>query len=89
MANTTEINSYVVDIKDDDGYVGYKSEVEAVRKRHVEEKYDPDYAINAFHDNGIYVIGRLVAFKDPVYSVKRADLAIKHKNGDCGRIGMV
>ena len=82
LANTTEINSYVVDIKDDDGYVGYKSEVEAVKENGTwKKKYDPDYAINAFHDNGIYVIGRLVAFKDPVYSVKRADLAIKHKNG--------
>ncbi|MGI6669877.1 MAG: putative glycoside hydrolase [Acetivibrionales bacterium] len=82
LANTTEINSYVVDIKDDDGYVGYESEVEAVKENGTwKKKYDPDYMLEAFHDNGIYVIGRLVAFKDPVYSIKRPDLAIKNKNG--------
>lgn len=82
MANATEINAYVVDIKDDDGYVGYESQVPEVRENNTwKKKYDPDKVLKAFHDNDIYVIGRLVVFKDPVYSVKRPDLAIKHING--------
>jgi len=32
LANRTEINAYVVDIKDDDGYVGYESNIPAVRE---------------------------------------------------------
>jgi len=82
LANTTEINAYVVDIKDDDGYVGYESQVPEVRENGTwKKKYDVEKVLKEFHDNGIYVIGRLVVFKDPVYSLKRPDLAIKHVNG--------
>ncbi len=82
LANTTEINAYVVDIKDDDGLVGYESQVPEVKANGTwKKKYNPDTVIKAFHDNDIYVIGRLVAFKDPVYSIKRPDLAIKSTAG--------
>lgn len=82
LANTTEINAYVVDIKDEDGYVGYESQVSEVRENNTwKKKYNPEKVLKEFHDNGIYVIGRLVVFKDPVYSAKRPDLAIKHVNG--------
>jgi len=82
LANATEINAYVVDIKDDDGYVGYESQVPEVRENGTwKKKYDAEKVLKAFHDNGIYVIGRLVVFKDPVYSLKRPDLAVKHVNG--------
>ncbi len=82
LANTTEINAYVVDIKDDDGFVGYESQVPEVQANGTwKKKYNPDSVLKAFHDNDIYVIGRLVVFKDPMYSVKRPDLAIKNING--------
>jgi hypothetical protein len=82
LAKTTEINAYVVDIKDEDGYVGYESQVpEVVENKTWRKKYNPERLLEAFHDNDIYVIGRLVVFKDPVYSLKRPDLAIKHVNG--------
>jgi len=82
LANTTEINAYVVDIKDDDGYVGYESQVPEVKEHGTwKKKYDPKKMLEEFHANGIYVIGRLVVFKDPVYSQKRPDLAVKSKKG--------
>jgi hypothetical protein len=82
LANTTEINSYVVDIKDDDGYVGYKSEVpEVIENNAWMQKYDVDKVISAFHENGIHVIGRLVCFKDPVLSQKKPELAVKKTDG--------
>lgn len=82
LAKNTEINSYVVDIKDDDGYVGYESNVPAVREAGAwKKKYDVDSVIKAFHDNDIHVIGRLVCFKDPVYSAKNPSLAIKKTDG--------
>lgn len=83
IANTTQVNSYVVDIKDDDGNVGYVTDILKVKEVDAYlKKYDVDKVIKAFHDNDIYVIGRLVCFKDPILSVKRPDLAIKHINGD-------
>lgn len=86
LAKTTEINSYVVDIKDDDGYVGYESSIPAVREIGAwKKKYDVDKVLKAFHDNDIHVVGRLVCFKDPVLSSKRPDLAVKNINGDMWR----
>lgn len=82
LANKTEINAYVVDIKDDDGLVGYESNLPAVREINAwMKKYDADKVLKTFHDNNVYVIGRLVCFKDPVYSSKRADLAVKNTSG--------
>jgi len=86
LAKTTEINSYVVDIKDDDGLVGYQSDIPAVvANKAYEKKYNVDKVIKAFHDNGIHVVGRIVCFKDPVLSSKRPDLAIKNVNGGVWR----
>jgi len=82
LANTTEINSYVIDIKDDDGLVGYESSIPAVRDIGAwTKKYDVDYVLNRLHENNIHVIGRIVCFKDPYLSSKRPDLAIKDTRG--------
>jgi hypothetical protein len=82
LANGTEINTYVIDIKEDDGLVSYPSQVKQVKKlKNWVKKYDPVYTLNQFHKNNIRVIGRIVCFKDPVLPLKRPDLAIKDKNG--------
>lgn len=83
LANTTEINSYVIDIKDDDGLVGYESQIPAVREiGGWKKKYDVDKVLKEFHDNNIHIIGRIVCFKDPVLSSKKPDLAVKNKDGE-------
>lgn len=82
LANETEINSYVVDVKDDDGYVGYKSEIEAVKEINAwKQKYNVEQVLKQFHKNNINVIGRIVCFKDPVLSFAKPDLAIKYVGG--------
>lgn len=82
LAKSTEINSYVIDIKDDDGYVGYESSIPEVRQLNAwQKKYDVDKVVGAFHDNGVHLIGRVVCFKDPILSSKKPELAIKHSNG--------
>ena len=82
LAKSTEINSYVIDIKDDDGLVGYKSEIPLVNEiKAWTAKYDVDKVLKAFHDNNIRVIGRVVCFKDPYISSKQPELAVKNING--------
>ncbi len=82
LANRTEINTYVTDVKEDDGYVSYPSEVEEVKQlKNWIPKYDPVMVLNELHKNNIRVIGRIVCFKDPVMSAKRPDLALMNKNG--------
>jgi hypothetical protein len=82
LAKKTEINSYVIDIKDDDGLVGYKSGIpEVVAAKAWTAKYDVDKVVKAFHDNNIHLIGRVVCFKDPYISLKNPDWAVKNING--------
>lgn len=82
LAQRTEINTYVIDVKEDDGYVSYPSYVAQVKKlKNWVQKYDPVHTLTEFHKNNIRVIGRIVCFKDPVLPLKRPDLALKDKNG--------
>jgi len=83
LAKTTEINAYVIDIKDDDGFVGYKSEIPDVNEiGGWMYKYDADKTLKTLKENGIRVIGRLVCFRDPVLSSKKPELAVKTLEGE-------
>lgn len=79
LANRTEINAYVIDIKSDWGVIQYKSEIEDVRAAGAcRDDIDISKIIQKFHDNNIRVIGRIVTFKDSVITKYRPELAIKH-----------
>jgi hypothetical protein len=59
------MNSIVVDMKDDDGYVTYDSalaEPKAIGAIRVRFKIDE--LVKTAHDAGLYVIGRIVTFRD-------------------------
>ena len=77
----TEINAVVVDIKGSDGYVTYASGAEDVKKYKLSDNAIPDIdsLINFFHNQNIYVIGRIANFEDPVYSKAKPELAIYNK----------
>jgi hypothetical protein len=82
IAKTTEINSYVIDIKDDTGYVSYPSDVPLVKEKNVyQSRYKIEEVIKEFKDNGVYVIGRVVCFKDPLISKKMQNWAIRNTSG--------
>ncbi|MHB8061511.1 MAG: putative glycoside hydrolase, partial [Ruminiclostridium sp.] len=81
IAKTTELNTVVVDIKED-GSLNYESSLEMVKKYGEQTKYyNPEKLIKKFHDNGVYVIGRIVTFRDKTLAKKRADLGIKTPKG--------
>ncbi len=72
-----------LDVKDENGQVGFTAsslklarEVGATR-----DFYDPRAAAKLVHDRGLYLIGRIVAFEDPVLSHGRTDLAIRRSDG--------
>ena len=81
LFKNTEINAVVVNIKEDDGRVSYKSGVEDVKKYGLYNGAikDIDALVRFFHDKNIYVIGRIVVFDDPIYSKIKPDLAIFNK----------
>ena len=63
-------NAIVLDIKDEGGQLSYNSKVQTAidigsSKNMIK---DIDAVLKEFHDNGIYVVGRIVTFKDPIYA---------------------
>jgi hypothetical protein len=63
------IDTVELDLKDEAGAVGYQSEVpKALEIGAVRADYDLAEAVRTLEDKGIRVIGRLVAFRDPIYA---------------------
>ncbi len=78
LANRTEINAYVIDIKGDYGNIYYKSEIPDVVAAKACSDFNINTVINKLHQNNIRVIGRIVTFKDNVITSYKPSLAIKH-----------
>lgn len=85
VINKTELNALVVDIKEG-GLMKYKSSLPMVESNQLYEKfYNVDKVIKKLHENNIYVIGRIVCFRDDGLATKRPDLAIKMPDGSFWR----
>lgn len=81
MAKETEINAFVIDVKNDAGTLLFRSDIA--------EKYNPN-ANNHFYtknlesimkklkDNDIYTIARIVTFKSPQYALANPEKAITY-----------
>ncbi|OGN00616.1 MAG: hypothetical protein A3B91_02265 [Candidatus Yanofskybacteria bacterium RIFCSPHIGHO2_02_FULL_41_29] len=82
LANKTELNSVVIDIKDSSGYISYDSSVAEAEKYKTElvEIKDIDALVRKLHENGIYVIGRMAVFQDPILAKARPDWAVKNSS---------
>ena len=82
-AATPGLNTVQLDIKDENGEVGFHRLAPASARRVGSAKryYDPKRATTLLHKRGIYVVGRVVVFEDPVLSENRPDLAILTSGG--------
>jgi hypothetical protein len=83
IIDTTEINALVIDIKDDHGKISYRmNNVMATNIGATTNMIkDMPGLVKTLKDKGVYLIARIVAFKDPYLAEKRPDLAIKNKDG--------
>ncbi len=80
IANTTEINAIVVDVKQDTIY--YDSEVQFFRDTGiVRPLFDLDETLAKLEANNIYAIARMVVFQDPLVAQARPDLAVEDSRG--------
>src|SRR5229473_1380138 len=88
LADSTEINAFVVDVKDDTGCLLYPSEVKVaqdigatrcVRTKDVRSRLDTLLA----HD--IYPIARIVVAKDPLLAEHRPQWSVQHRDGGLWR----
>lgn len=81
LADTTEINAVVIDVKDFSGYLAYDTSVAEAEKYKSEEIKIPDIdaLMEKLHEKEIYAIARIVVFQDPVLAGARPDLAVQNK----------
>jgi hypothetical protein len=88
LAERTEVNAFVVDVKDDTGYLTYRSQVPTaigiganaqLRARDVRER------LRIMRERGIYPIARIVVAKDPLLAAQKPDWAVKHVDGGLWR----
>ena len=77
IADTTEINAIVIDVKQDTIY--YDTQVPFFRDIDgmVTPLFDPEELLAELDARGIYSIARMVVFKDPVVAEGRPDLAVR------------
>ena len=72
------INTVQLDLKDESGRIGYTSDIPLARLSGATQNlFDLRTAVDELHDMGVRVIGRIVAFRDPVmtrYAVSNGDL---------------
>jgi hypothetical protein len=67
MAEQGKLNAVQLDIKDEDGEIGYDSQVPLAQKIGAAKGYyDAEKVIRELHERGVRVVGRIVAFRDPI-----------------------
>lgn len=67
MLRSGQINAIELDLKDESGIVGYDSKVPlATTIGAVRQSYELEKAVREIHELGGRVVGRIVAFRDPV-----------------------
>jgi len=83
IAKETEINTFIIDVKDATGYLSYESTVPFSKdiNSSIKKISNIQKIVAQCKENGIYPVARIVVFKDPLLAAKRKDLAIKKSNG--------
>ncbi|MDK2879464.1 MAG: hypothetical protein PWR06_2180 [Thermoanaerobacteraceae bacterium] len=83
LVDATELNTMVIDVKDNTGKLTYKSSIPMVEQVGANSNRirDIDVLLKTLREHNIYAIGRIVVFEDPVLSKARPDLAVKNKSG--------
>lgn len=84
VAKRTEVNALVIDVKDDRGYLLYRSKVPLARQIGADTIQPmPAARVRALLDtmraHGIYPIARIVVAKDPLLADKRRPLAVRSR----------
>jgi hypothetical protein len=76
------LNAIELDVKDENGDVGFAAAVPlAQRVGSAKRYYDPAKAIAKIHAAGLYLVGRVVTFEDPVLSAGAPSLTIRRADG--------
>jgi hypothetical protein len=84
LAERTEVNTFVIDIKDASGYVSHRTDVSLAHEIGATEEIrirDLPGLLTRLSEAGIYPIARIVIVKDPILSAARPDMAVQDTAG--------
>ena len=83
LVDETELNAVVIDVKNDEGYITYSMSSETVEALGATVKYVKDMPalVERLHEKGIYVIARVVAFRDPYLAEAKPEWSVHKTNG--------
>jgi hypothetical protein len=89
IADATEVNAFIIDIKESDTFLTYDSTAIATVKeiggdQRPATKWLPEL-IDTLNAHGIYTVARIVVFKDRMLAEKKPEYAIRHTNGGLWR----
>jgi len=84
IAKTTEVNALVIDVKDDRGFVLYRSSVPLAREIGADTNQPMSAkriraVLDTMRANGIHAIARIVVAKDPLLADKKREWAVKRR----------
>lgn len=87
LVDETELNAMVIDIKNDDGRVTYKMQTDTVLEIGTGINYirDIDGLVKKCKEKDIYLIARIVAFRDPFLAEQKPEFAVKTRSGEIFR----
>jgi hypothetical protein len=76
------LNTIELDVKDENGDIGFPLDVPLARKVGAAKRYyNAGQAVAKVHAAGLYLIGRIVTFEDPLLSAGAPALAIRRADG--------
>lgn len=82
LIDETELNAVVIDVKDDNGFLLFKSDAAAKYNPEANAHYyieDIEAFMQKLEAHDIYTIARIVTFKSPIYAKSNPDRAIINK----------
>ena len=88
LADTTEVNSFVIDVKDDTGYLTYHSDVPtavAIGANGQLRAPDATKRLRVLHAHGIHPIARIVVAKDPLLAARKPAWSVQEVGGGLWR----
>ena len=87
LVEQTELNAMVIDVKNDEGKITYKMQSEQVTELEAGVRYIPDIKelVTKCKEKDIYLIARIVAFRDPYLAEKKPEWAVHTKSGQIFR----
>lgn len=78
----TEVNAFVINVKNDSGYIVYNSQNETAKAAGaIAPAFNAEQLVQELHDNDIYAIARVVCFKDEIMGSTKPEWTLTKTDG--------